>query len=132
MKKSHIWIMIMAGIVFVVLIAIPLIAKLITYVDVDSAKSCVFQWARLDQFPDNVQDFKVKVTGNMFTRGFEVTFHAPPQVLEAWVKRCPGLNEAEVTVDGTRKIYAIKPGGGAQYAQVVIDGEQVFIRTYWS
>jgi hypothetical protein len=53
--------------------------------------------------------------------------------VDAWLASSPGVHDAVVKAEGETRRYLIKPGGGAAFAAVVIDGStHVTIRTYWS
>jgi hypothetical protein len=69
----------------------------------------------------------------MFTGGYVITFTAPTADVDAWLASSPGGHDAVVKAEGETRRYLIKPGGGAAFAAVVIDGStHVTIRTYWS
>jgi hypothetical protein len=62
-----------------------------------------------------------------------ITFTAPTADVDAWLASSPGVHDAVVKAEGEARRYLIKPGGGAAFAAVVIDGStHVTIRTYWS
>ena len=71
----------------------------------------------------------------MFTREFRTFFVAPPEDIEDWLQSSPGTREAVVTTPspGLRH-FKIKPGGGAEFAEVTVDDTQhsVSICVYWS
>jgi len=91
-------------------------------------------WARLAPFPANAHDRKIETDGGMFTRGFTISFTAPPDDVGRWIKASPGPASATLTSDGPVTIYSIKPGGGASFAEVRVDERtgRVIIHTYWS
>lgn len=91
-------------------------------------------WARLAPLPDSASELKITTEGNMFTRGFNVSFYLSEADLTAWIAASPGFQDAEVTTDGTIKEYEIEPGEGAQYAHAIIDFNSgyVQIHTNWS
>ena len=93
------------------------------------------EWARLAPFPQDVKDFKVFTEGNAFTRTFKGSFTASEQSIRSWVKQSIGLRNAKTKVISEGKIrYIIKPGGGANSAEVIIDyssGRVEFIAS-WS
>jgi hypothetical protein len=92
-------------------------------------------WARLAPLPASARDLEVDVTGSMFTRELEISFKATRQDVAEWLQRSPGIRDAEPPqVRGSVTRYVIKPGGGAQWAEVKIDSRwnRVTIRTYWS
>lgn len=104
-------------------------------VDKPSAISCTREWARLESFPKSAQNLKVIVEGSMFTREFVIAFDAPKKDIDEWLMKSPGTKgvKPQIQADGSL-FYGIKPGGGAQYAEVVISnkGRHARIRTYWS
>jgi hypothetical protein len=102
-----------------------------------SAKAATWNWARLPALPAKTQSFKLTTEGNMFTRGFRVSFFGDPADIDAWVKSCPGVSDArcekeELPGGGIRYIYPA--GGGAMYAEIVHFPNRgtVEIYTYWS
>jgi len=100
-----------------------------------SAIKCVLAWGRLAPFPDDAQDFQIRVDGSMFTRSFRVSFRGNPQVIADWLSECPGIADAEQQKVGpSRTQYRIRPGEGAQGAEVEVDHDQgvVKIYVYWS
>jgi hypothetical protein len=103
--------------------------------DTDSAIDCVLEWGRLAPFPESAAGLTVTTEGGMFTRAFRVTFTASPEEIARWVASSPGLRELTPRrpKPNTRK-YLIEPGGGAAYAEVVIDDEanRVIVYVYWS
>ncbi len=91
-------------------------------------------WARLAPLPDSASELKINTEGNTCTRGHNVSFYLSEADLAAWVDASPGLQDAEVTADGSVKEYKIQPGEGARYALAIIDFDSgyVQIHTYWS
>jgi hypothetical protein len=79
--------------------------------------------------------FRITTKGGVFTRAFSASFTANPAVIKAWVSASPGLKDTnpEKPESWLRK-FIIKPGGGAQYAEVEIDGRSnvVKVYVYWS
>lgn len=93
------------------------------------------EWGRLSPIPDSKSEFNITTEGGSSTRSFRSSFHLPKNDLEKWVKSSPGLADAEVqNIDSNKRKYIIKPGGGANYAEAVIDLEKSFIEIYvsWS
>ncbi len=71
----------------------------------------------------------------MFSRSFRVSFSAPAVDVENWLQASPGTNEVIPDVPSPgRRHFAIKPGGGAQHAEVTVDDKtgHVSIYVYWS
>jgi hypothetical protein len=100
-----------------------------------SAIDCTLEWGRLAPLPPSAQQLTVTTHGSMFSREFRTNFVAPPEDIEEWVQCSPGTREAVVTTPspGVRH-FQIKPGGGAEFAEVTVDDTQhsVSIRVYWS
>jgi hypothetical protein len=100
-----------------------------------SAINCTLEWGRLAPFPPSAQHLTITAHGSMFTREFRTFFVAPPADIEEWLHRSPGTDEAVVTTPsaGVRH-FQIKPGGGAEFAEVTVDDTQhsVSIYVYWS
>jgi len=96
--------------------------------------SATLEWTRLAPFPDEVTDFQISTTGSMFSRAFRASFKAEPAVIDSWLEKSPGVQDAEIEERGTTVIYKIKPGGGAQHAEVKHDRRTNSVRvyTYWS
>lgn len=103
--------------------------------DMRSAIECTLEWARLAPFPASAEQLSITSHGNMFTREFRTSFIAAPAEIERWLKESPGIQEISPTTPspGVRK-FQIRPGGGAQRAEVSIDDarHQVFIHVSWS
>ena len=100
-----------------------------------SAISTACTWARVAPPPTSARELKVGVSGSLFTRTFELSFEASPSAVAAWMKHSPGIQDAgPPELSGVLARYVIKPGAGAQWAEVRIDGRRnrVTIRTYWS
>jgi hypothetical protein len=92
------------------------------------------EWGRLAPLPDSVSQFHISTEGSAFTRSFRSSFYLPKADLENWIKVSPGLQDAESTDDGSTRKFVIQPGGGAQYAEAVIDFDKCYVETYvcWS
>lgn len=92
-------------------------------------------WARLAPYPGSARELKATTEGSLFTRAFRVSFSAPAADIERWLKDSPGTREAtpEHPTPGVRH-FAIKPGGGAQHAEVTVDDASGTVRiyVYWS
>jgi CO/xanthine dehydrogenase Mo-binding subunit len=99
-----------------------------------SAITTAMTWARLAPLPPSAQNLKVETMGSMFTREFEISFHASPQVIQQWLASSPGTASATQSALGAVTTYSITPGGGAQFAEVKVDAGtgSVVIHTYWS
>lgn len=98
-----------------------------------SALATTREWARLNPFPTSAKNIKVDTRGGMFTREFYVEFDAPPADVEAWILASPGPATAKVS-GGNVRDYVIKPGGGAQFAELffyTLTGH-VVVHVYWS
>jgi hypothetical protein len=93
------------------------------------------EWGRLAPFPHSMRNFHIVTEGSMFTRSFRASFEAEPDIIESWIAESPGLKEStpDTSQTGFRK-YKIKPGAGAQGAEVSINDrkQQVQIYVYWS
>ena len=92
-------------------------------------------WGRLAPVPESAEGLKVATEGGMFTRAFRVSFSDSMPEIDRWLNESPGTHEAkpERPTPGTRR-YLIRPGGGAQHAEVTIDDASglVSIYVYWS
>ena len=100
-----------------------------------SAIETTLEWARLEPLPVSAINVNVEVIGSVFSRQFRLTFTAEPDVVDAWLKASEGIQDAEKSRHADMLIrYAIHPGGGAQFAQVLVYPNigQVEIRAYWS
>ena len=109
-------------------------ARVVDYLDDQSAYAATLKWARLAPYPASARHRTVEVTGGMFTRGFVVDFDAPVADLHAWLLASPGATTAGVAGAPARRHYSITPGGGAMFAEMTVDFTRghVRIRTYWS
>lgn len=92
------------------------------------------EWARIAPIPDSKTQYNIYTEGNSFTRSFKSNFYLPKADLEQWIKHSPGLCDAKIETTGNTKKYTIKPGGGAQYAEVVINFDKYYVEiyVYWS
>jgi hypothetical protein len=99
-----------------------------------SALQATKEWARLVDFPDSAEEIEVETTGSMFTRQFTVTFTAPLDDIDEWLRQSPGPSEATPAESGATRRFEINPGGGAQGATLEVDNESgtVRINVYWS
>ena len=92
-------------------------------------------WARVSAFPVDAKDLHVDIAGGMFSREFRVSWTAPTSEIEQWLKQSPGTSHATpVTLKIHQRHYAIAPGAGAQFAEVLVDDleNSVEIHVYWS
>lgn len=93
------------------------------------------EWGRLAPLPDSKGDFIIQTEGSSFSRSFRSSFYLAKEDLDSWIKKSPGLQDAQIeTVNTTTKKYVINPGGGAEYAEAVIDFDKFYVQiyTYWS
>lgn len=99
------------------------------------ALETTLEWGRLAPLPPSAQQFNLTRHGSIFTRGFRSSFVAPPEDIEEWLRTSSGTREAVVTTPslGVRH-FQIKPGAGAEFAEVTADDSQhtVSIHVYWS
>ncbi|MBT8364679.1 MAG: hypothetical protein KJP23_08230 [Deltaproteobacteria bacterium] len=100
----------------------------------ESAIETTIEWARLAPLPVSHSGVDVEVTGSIFTRGFRVSFSTAPDQLESWLSASEGIADAEIYQEGDFDRYAIRPGGGAMFAEVRANRYtgDVYIRTFWS
>jgi hypothetical protein len=93
------------------------------------------EWTRTAPLPPEAQDPQIHSKGSAFTRQFRASFQwRDKAALKSWIAASPGLSDAKVTTeaDGTR-VYQIKPGGGAGFAEIRIHPDlRVEINTFWS
>ena len=93
------------------------------------------EWARLAPFPQEAQNFNIQTEGSALTRTFKGSFSCSEDIIISWVEQSPGIQDAEVeNISETKIRYIISPGGGANYAEVVIDYEmgKIEFRVSWS
>lgn len=104
------------------------------YVERQSALDCIQAWGRLAPFPQGARDIEIETTGSAFTRGFRASFHATPDAIERWLSESPGIRDATTEQQAALTTYHIRAGGGATFAEAVVDREhgRVRIRVYWS
>ncbi|QDU42655.1 hypothetical protein Mal52_11220 [Symmachiella dynata] len=123
-------------IVFTVLllILVPAGYFYLRYQNYHSALECTKEWARLNEFPTSATDLNVENVGSLFTREFAVSFVAPLDDTNAWLKESPGTKDVTPEKVGSIWKYDIEPGGGAQHAELEVDQQSgtVTIRAYWS
>ena len=99
-----------------------------------SAIKATKEWACLDDFPASAEAISVEAAGNMFTRGFRVSFIAPVTDIDSWLEHSPGTANVKPTKNGTVRRYEILPCGGAQHAHLEVheDSQTVLIEVNWS
>jgi hypothetical protein len=99
------------------------------------ALDATLEWGRLAPLPPSAHHLNITVHGNMFTREFRTSFVASPEEIEEWLRTSPGIVDAVATTPslGVRHFH-IKPGGGAEFAEVTVDDTEhrVLIHVYWS
>lgn len=104
-------------------------------VETESMIKTTLEWGRLAPIPGSKSDFRISTEGGPFTRAFRSSFRLPKADLDKWIQASPGFSDAEkVEGNGSGDKYVIKPGGGAQYAEVTIDRGNGFVEiyVYWS
>ena len=122
-------------IVLVIIAAlIPAAYFLWDYHERQSALSCIQEWGRLAPFPPTAHSVQIETAGSMFTREFRASFSADPDEIERWLSDSPGIQDATAEKDGGTTVYRIRPGGGAAFAEAIVDleGGTVRIHVYWS
>ena len=99
-----------------------------------SALKATKEWARLVDFPKSAENIDIETSGTMFTRAFTVTFTAPLNDINEWLRECPGTAEASPIVSGSIRRFEIEPGSGAQGAELEVEDESGTVRicVYWS
>jgi hypothetical protein len=101
----------------------------------ESAIECTLEWGRRAPFPPSAKELSITIHGNAFTREFRTSFTAPQAEIERWLKESPGIRETSPTAPspGIRN-FQVRPGGGAQHAEVSIDDatNRVMIAVSWS
>jgi hypothetical protein len=100
-----------------------------------SAIKATLTWARLSPFPQSAHDLAIRTEGTMFTRSFRIQFTASSEDIDHWLADSTGTREAvPEKPTATTRHYMIKPGGGAQHAEVSVDdvSHTVSIYVYWS
>jgi len=107
---------------------------LISYINEKSARSTTLEWSRLAYWPECAKKERAATSGSMFTREFEYSFKCPLQEVEQWLDESSGIKDAEIDKQGQLTIYKIKPGGGAQFAELRVHSKtgSVNLRVYWS
>lgn len=114
--------------------ALPLAVGGCWYLQRQAALNTALKWTRLASPPSTATHYELQVDGSAFTREFRISFVAPPGDIAQWLGSSPGVADAVISKSGSITIYRIKPGGGAQFAEVQVDESSgvVTIRTYWS
>ena len=99
-----------------------------------SAIDTSIEWAKLAPLPVPTRKVAVETIGSPFTREFSLSFHLSQAQLEQWLSDCEGILDAEVFQEGKITRYAVRPGSGAQFAEVRVNRStgEVIVRTYWS
>lgn len=109
-------------------------AAYVYYAERRSALDTAMTWAGLAPLPDSARNVQVDAKGSMFSREVVIRFDAPAAAIQRWIAESPGPSSAVQSTAGSITTYAIKPRGGAQFAEVTVDGSinRVVIRVYWS
>lgn len=93
------------------------------------------EWGRFAPIPESKREFQISTEGSDFTRSFRASFYLPKEDLASWIEASPGLHDADIETlyDSTKK-YIVEPGGGAAYAEAIIDFDTGHVETYvcWS
>ena len=100
-----------------------------------AAIRCTLEWGRLAPFPASARDLKITTSGNMFTRSFHISFTAPADDIELWLRQSPGTRGVVPTTETPSiREFQIAPGGGAQAASASVDDakHRVSIDVSWS
>ena len=99
-----------------------------------SAIDTAIEWARLQPPPVSSLRVNVDTSGSMFSREIQLSFRADRDQLHRWLLESDGISDAKVSTKGSVTLYDIRPGGGAQFAEVRVDEStgHVIVRTYWS
>ncbi len=135
------WRWLVAGGVLIVVGAVVLLAVTGMFfsrggrVDERSALDTTREWARLAPYPASAKFDDIETEGSAFTREFRIRFTAPIVEVRRWLAASPGTSSVVPEVlGGGRERYDITPGGGAQFAEVIVDPStcKVEIHTYWS
>jgi len=119
----------------IIAVGIVLLTAFVTgCVNKESAIDTTIAWASLAPLPVSHSGVDVEVTGSIFTRGFRVSFSTAPDQLESWLSASEGIADADLYQEGDFDRYAIRPGGGAMFAEVRVNrySGDVYIRTFWS
>ena len=123
---------------YIIILLIPTLVACDRVSNQEETIDTVLEWGRLSPFPESAENVTIKTEGSMFTRAFRVTFTASKDEVTQWLSHSPGTqNVTPIPENDTSSKYVIDPGGGAQYAEIVIRevNEQtlsVEIYTYWS
>ena len=92
------------------------------------------EWSGIEYYPECADSIDTLVTGNLFSRGFEVAFECEPSELENWANYVSSLGGAYSESAGHfEKIYLVSQRG-SQFAQVMVDWltGRAHIKVYWS
>jgi hypothetical protein len=124
-----------AAITFIFIAGIWLFCSDSSPINRASALSVTRVWARLAPYPESAGRKHIEIAGSMFSREFTVEFEASPKDIQNWLKNSPGTKDVVPNHNSNGSLhYQIKPGGGAQFAEIILlnDGTTVRIHTYWS
>src|SRR4051794_7721769 len=129
LRKSWVRLLAGVGIAFVLLIAFAV--AWLQRTEERQRLEIPREWARLAPYPESARDLRASASGSAFSRSFRVSFTAPARDIERWLGASPGPREAtpNVTSPG-RRHFAIKPGGGAQHAEVTVDDATGLVSIY--
>lgn len=99
-----------------------------------SAVATAREWARLSPLPVSQDQIAIQLNGSSFSREIRLEFKAKKSSIHDWISNSEGLADAEISRMDDWMHYKIKPGGGAQFAKVMVQetSGRVVIHVYWS
>ena len=91
-------------------------------------------WGNLSPIPQTAAISKIEKKGSAFTREFYISFSDSQSNIKQWLNESIGTSKVTPTIEGDYEKYSINPGGGAQFAEVIVNTRlnTVLIHVYWS
>ena len=98
------------------------------------AISKTLAWSGLSPFPASKKNLQIETEGGIFTRGFRISFQAPPEDIKRWWQQSLGTNSTIPAIIESERRYELTPHGGANSASVTVNMKSGLVKIYvsWS
>jgi hypothetical protein len=98
------------------------------------AISKTLAWSGLSPFPASKKNLQIETEGGIFTRGFHVSFQAPPEDIKRWWQQSLRTNGSIPAIIESDRRYELTPNGGANSASVTVNLKSGLVKIYvsWS
>jgi hypothetical protein len=98
------------------------------------AISKTLRWSGLSPFPASTKNLQIETEGGIFTRGFHVSFQAPPEDIKRWWQQSLRTNGSIPAIIESDRRYELTPHGGANSASLTVNLKSGLVKIYvsWS